>query len=88
MAHLGDLEVSNKETEPKNGIYSKNLSKIVPTENFHPWSKSTKKVNNQTRSKSVVRVVKGIVINTVSDPVSVCPVEWNILVPADFGIPL
>ena len=27
------------------------------------------------------------VINTVSEPVSVCPVERNISVPADFGIP-
>ena len=27
-----------------------------------------------------------IVINTVSEPVSVCPVECNISVPADFGI--
>ena len=58
MGHLGDLEVSNKEIEPKIGIYAKKLSKIVLTENFHPWSKSTKKVNNKTRSKSTVRVVE------------------------------
>ena len=28
-----------------------------------------------------------IVINTVSDPISVCPVEWNISVSANFGVP-
>ena len=38
-------------------------------------------------SKSWREVVRTIVINTVSDPVSVCPVEWNISVLADFGVP-
>ena len=32
-------------------------------------------------------VIATIVINTVSDPVSICPVEWNISVPTDFGVP-
>ena len=28
-----------------------------------------------------------IIINTISDPVSICPVEWNISVLADFDVP-
>ena len=28
-----------------------------------------------------------IVINTVLNPILVCPVEWNISVPADFDVP-
>ena len=28
-----------------------------------------------------------IIINNISDPVSVCPVEWNILVLSDFDVP-
>lgn len=52
MGHLGDLEVSNKETELKIEIYAKKkLSKIIPTENFHPWSKSTIKLGQSQRSK-------------------------------------
>ena len=32
-------------------------------------------------------VTHSIVINSVLDPISVCLVEWNILVPAYFGVP-
>ena len=32
-------------------------------------------------------VTHSIVINSVLDPISVCLVEWNISVPAYFGVP-
>ena len=55
------------------------------------WSQLEKQPNQPNGShrieneKNGSQAVLTIVINTVLDPVSVCPVEWNISISADFG---
>ena len=36
---------------------------------------------------SIVELLTGNVMNTVSDPISVCPMERYISVPVNFGVP-